>query len=352
MNKLTHDMSKGILFFVVACTLLNGVLSHSGHDHDHRLRNGECKSDDECAYNEECFLELNEEKYIGLCAKPNAEEDLLLLHCKSTADCPTEFDCVSTFDKKRGVCRRRPRLNLEEATVQEEIDLDDGLANIIRTTKKTTSNSLDDEDDYEQDPGVTELHYVSDNIAAILPHDDSVQEDGSNDDHCPIGNIYPVILDKPVVDSVASNSADSVLPKRQLISRTQKRIMEMCDAVRTVSRWQRDCTDPKVRDSYIDVKVNKTLELVHIVFVDKNGEWPSKLKTTYKALTPEDLQHQTAVVNRIFKSTGIQFSSTIITENLHKKSLDSFGRQCYLAVLQKNKTKQQPQKGMKTINET
>ena len=63
MNKLTHDMSKGILFFVVACTLLNGVLSHSGHDHDHRLSPlEECKSDDECAYNEECFLELNEDK--------------------------------------------------------------------------------------------------------------------------------------------------------------------------------------------------------------------------------------------------------------------------------------------------
>ena len=301
------------LLIIIACALLTAVFAHGDHGHSHVNDNvvldpGECRSDNECAYNEECFLEMNVEKAVGLCAKPVFDEDVLMMHCKSSNDCPSQFECVGTFDKTRGVCQKKHQPGLREVVVNEEFYLGEGSTEIIRTAKRPDYDEwdLDDEDPVE-DPETTLAGDFTINLG---------EKDGFHDDHCPMENIVPVVFDEPVVDGATDDSANPIFPhkSRQLRSSEQKRLAKMCAAVSGAAKaWQKDCNDPKVRDSYIEQKVNRTLKVVHVVFLDKHGKWPSKLMNGYKALTVEDIQRQTAELNRYYKPTGIQFSGKLIT---------------------------------------
>ena len=85
MHVFTFAVDVAVLF------LLTEAHVHHHHSNDN-IGPGECLHDSECKYNEECFLEINEEKYSGVCRIPNPNRDMLLMHCKSNIDCPSKFE--------------------------------------------------------------------------------------------------------------------------------------------------------------------------------------------------------------------------------------------------------------------
>ena len=298
---------------------------HTPHGHHHHHHDDDddygCRSDNDCEYNEECFLELNTEKYTGECRVPIANLDLLLLHCKSTIDCPPNFECVSTFDKSRGMCEKMELIDIydqhREIKVEDDIALGDGSGFEMSTTQNVKKRRLNSQ------------QYVSiaKEDADMIGNLDHLQEQlrnaNDNNDHCGLPNIPRVILDDepPVVNEEENDFLSAVDPtKKKGNLRTSRKLNEKDLATCSMERmplrgsWEDDCKDPKVRDSFIDKKVKKkSIEVVHAVFLNSKKEWPSKSVTEYDPLTPRDLEYQTKELNRYYNGTGLHFTAKIKT---------------------------------------
>jgi hypothetical protein len=323
MNIFTFAVGVAVLFLLTA-----GVKAHvhhhldndddyaDMHSHfDHRLNVGlgECLHDSECKYNEECFLEINEEKYTGVCRIPNPNRDMLLMHCKSNIDCPSKFECISTFDKTRGICEKKYEEYTEDVKAENNILLGDGENVLVPTSEKEKFS-----DGYQYD---LVDDYFSSNIFPHIIEEESMNEN-DNDDHCGMSYTRRVVLREEPQEASSDDRADFFT---QLYGLSESSLrhgrklstvgLEQCAAWdKVVQNWEKSCTNAEVRDSYIDKKLRKkSIEVVHAVFLNSKKQWPSKSRHKYDPLTKEDLAYQTKELNAFYNGTGLQFNARIAT---------------------------------------
>ena len=311
-------MFRSVLFLVVTVVAAHGghdQANHHHHHHHHRLpsrsQHFSCISDNDCFNGKECFQEIDEETSTGVCLRPNPHIDSLVLHCGSNFDCPSLHECVATATKTRGVCRpvakafnKAPKVFV---TAPKSQDLDEvgNFDAVVETVGWFGSDDLDDLsdlDDLDERP-------LADRTAPFSPSDLIVPEDlgeHDNDDHCGDGPVFDTVLSG---EEEEEDDAPAAHPSFFRRLRGQPQCTENKHA-----EWQGNCANPAVRDAYTSRSMQgRQLKLVHAVFLNEKGEWPSKNRTRYDPLTLEDLQFQTRELEQFFAGSGIEFNASVKT---------------------------------------
>ena len=300
----------------------------------------ECMSDEECLVGQECFQEIDEEKNTGVCLWPDTHIESLVLHCKTNSDCPILHHCVATVTKSRGVCRpqakpfnhapkvfqkiqltkegRKGRAYVKPDTLKQNIGkksfLLDAIVDNVKVDKQRLFPKFNGGDWWERQQASGKKPKVTSDDTFILSKDDIALEtvdprEHDNDDHCGEGHFSETILEEEEEDFVFPSPSSTFVRRLRGVSSKDK-----CLEDHSQGHWQGKCSDPKFRDNYASKTQNRAaIKLIHAVFLNEKGEWPTKDRSSYNPVTLEDLEYQTKELEKYYNGTGINFDTSVVT---------------------------------------